>query len=115
MTDTSIDDYLRTLSQEHQEIVAVLRDLMAESAPEAREVISSGSLAWRANRIVAIISRSKTHLTFAFSRGAEFTDGHGLLEGVGKTTRHVKIRRREAVRPEALREYIKQALTLDRS
>ncbi|MGX7673665.1 DUF1801 domain-containing protein [Plantactinospora sp. DSM 117369] len=114
MTDAKLDEHVRaTYSAEHQAIIGVLRDLMMDAAPGAREVISSGSLAWRGERILAIVSPSRTHLTFAFARGAEFTDRHGLLAGVGKATRHIKIKKPDAVPLGALRDYIRQAVALD--
>jgi hypothetical protein len=54
------------------------------------------------------------HITFAFDRGAEFTDHFGLLEGVGKRTRHVKLKKPDAINHDALRDYITQAVTLDK-
>jgi hypothetical protein len=110
---TDIDEYVQTLQPQQQEIVAMVRELMRECAPGADEVISRGSLAWKAGKILAITSVSRTHVTLAFARGAEFLDGHGLLEGTGKTTRHVKIKRPDAVRHEALHDYIRQAVALD--
>jgi hypothetical protein len=114
MTGNDIDGYVTKLLPQQQEIVAVVRELMRECAPGTEEVISRGSLAWKGNKILAITSISKTHVTLAFSRGAEFDDGHGLLEGIGKTTRHVKIKKPDAVNHDALRDYIRQAMALDR-
>ncbi|MFC4048632.1 DUF1801 domain-containing protein [Actinomadura syzygii] len=109
-----IDEYMQKhLPPHHQEIVTIVRTLMREEAPEAQETISRGSPAWKAAKLLAIISRSKTHITLAFTRGAEFTDPHGLLEGKGKTTRHVRLKDPTKIDKEALRAYIHQALTLD--
>jgi hypothetical protein len=114
MTGNDVDEYVKSkLPPQHQGVVGILRELMSECAPDAREVISYGSPAWKSNKILAIISPSKTHITFAFSRGAEFNDAHGLLEGVGKTTRHVKIKSLDGVNHDALRDYIRQAVALD--
>ncbi|MBG0817908.1 DUF1801 domain-containing protein [Planomonospora sp. ID82291] len=113
-TGTEIDDYITTrLQPQYQETVATLRALMAECAPGAAECLTYGSPAWRGKRILAVISQSKTHLTFAFERGAEFEDAHGLLAGNGKKTRHVKIKVRDGVNETALRDYIAQAVRLD--
>ncbi|GAA3080390.1 hypothetical protein GCM10010464_50600 [Pseudonocardia yunnanensis] len=115
MASVDVDEYVSTqLPPQHQAIVGVVRKLVAETAPDANEVISRGSPAWKATNILAIISRSKTHITLAFARGAEFEDSHGLLEGVGKTTRHVKLKNPDAVNADALRDYIRQALALDK-
>ncbi|SDJ03415.1 DUF1801 domain-containing protein [Nonomuraea jiangxiensis] len=114
MTSADVDEFVQTrLAPPHQTIVRVLRELMAEGAPDASEVISRGSPAWKGRAILAIISHSKTHVTFAFARGAEFDDDHGLLEGVGKTTRHVKLKNPDALDHDALRDYIRQAVALD--
>ncbi|MFI7042475.1 DUF1801 domain-containing protein [Microbispora rosea] len=114
MASSEIDTYVETkLDPKYREIVATLRTLVAEEAPEAVECLTYGSPAWRGNKILAVISQSKTHLTFAFERGAEMSDPHGLLDGVGKKTRHVKIKTLDGMNEDALRDYIGQAIRLD--
>ncbi len=114
MGNADVDEYVKSrVLPEHQDIVRVLRELMAECAPEAHEVISHGSPAWRGDKNLAIISPSKTHITFAFNRGAEFEDTHGLLTGSGKTTRHIKIKNLDSMNQAAIRDYIAQAVKLD--
>jgi hypothetical protein len=113
-TMSEIDTYVTSqLTEAQQAIVAKLRALMARHAPGAREVISRGSLAWQGRKLVAIVSRSKTHITLAFARGAEFTDPYGRLEGIGKTTRHVKLTSPSDVDNSWLPEYVRQAVTYD--
>jgi hypothetical protein len=110
----SIDEFVQTrVAPEYRDIVAALRALMRECAPQAREVISYGIPAFRANRILAVISPTKKGITFAFARGAEFEDRYGLLEGVGKVSKNVRIRSLQDLNPDALRYYIQQALELD--
>lgn len=114
MADSEIDTYIETkLDPKYREIVAALRTLMAEEAPGAVDCLTYGSPAWRGKKILAVVSQSKTHLTFAFERGAEMSDPHGLLDGVGKKTRHVKIKTLEGMNEGALRDYIGQAVQLD--
>ncbi|GII58660.1 hypothetical protein Pth03_70490 [Planotetraspora thailandica] len=114
MSSEAVDEFVETkVLPEHRSIVGLLRDLMKECAPDAEEVISRGSPAWQGRKLLAIISPSKTHITFAFARGADFDDTFGLLDGVGKTTRHVKIKKVDAVDKDALRDYIRQAVRLD--
>ncbi|TMR06950.1 DUF1801 domain-containing protein [Actinomadura soli] len=115
MTDNEIDEYMKAyLPPRHQEIVTIVRTLMSQEAPQAEETISRGSPAWKAGKLLAIISRSKTQITLAFARGAEFTDPHGLLGGIGKTTRHVRLKDPDTIDTEAIRDYIRQAVALDR-
>ncbi|GGS24356.1 MULTISPECIES: DUF1801 domain-containing protein [Actinokineospora] len=111
----TVDEYIETrVAPAHRPTVAILRELMKQHAPDAQEVIAYGSLAWRGAKNLAIVSAAKTHITFAFDRGAEFTDAHGLLDGVGKKTRHVKLKKPDDIDRAALGDYITQAVELDR-
>jgi hypothetical protein len=116
MGSEEVDQYVETkLPPEHRGIVSALRELMRECAPEASETLRYGSPAWKRDKFLAIISPSKTHITFAFERGAEFHDAHALLQGEGKKTRHVKIKTLDAIDQKALRDYINQAVELDKA
>jgi hypothetical protein len=111
---TDIDAYATEhLTPAQRAVLTTLRELVRAYAPGSQEVISRGSPAWQGRRLLAIVSRSKTHLTLAFARGAEFTDEHGLLDGVGKTTRHLKIKDPAAVPRAAIADYLRQAVALD--
>ena len=110
----TVDDFVLTrVLPEFRPIVAMIRELMKECAPNAKEVISYGIPGYKAKRILAVISPTKKDITFAFSRGAEFEDKYGLLRGAGKVSKHVKIKDLQAINNEALRYYIEQALELD--
>ena len=114
MQTSSVDEFVKTrVLPEYRGIVAMLRALMRETAPNAREVIAYGIPAYRGRRVLAVISPTKKDITFAFSRGAEFEDKYGLLQGVGKVSRHVKIKDLKGVSKAALLYYIRQALELD--
>lgn len=109
-----VDDFVQqNVLPEHQAIVAMLRKLMRECAPKAKEQMSYGIPAWKNQRILAVISPTKKDITFAFSRGADFQDKYGLLQGVGKVSKHVKLKALKDINKPALRYYIKQALAFD--
>jgi len=110
----TVDEFvLRRVRPEHREIVAALRKLMREQAPGAREVISYGVPMFRQKRTLAVISPTKVGITFAFSQGASFEDRYGLLEGVGKVSKNVRMKSLADFNRPALRYYIKQALKHD--
>lgn len=110
-----VDEFVQTkVLPEFRPIVEMLRQMMREVAPGAREVISYGIPAYKGKRILAVISPTKKDITFAFSRGAEFEDQYGLLRGVGKVSKNVKIKDLGTVDKAALRYYIEQALELDK-
>ncbi len=111
---TTFDEIVEGKVQpQHRDIVDALRVLMKELAPAAVETVSHGGAVWKqGGQILAILSPSKTHITLAFSRGAEFTDAHGLLQGEGKTTRHVKVKNLGALDRPAIADYVAQGLKL---
>lgn len=111
---TTVEEFIdQKVRPEHREVVDRLRKLMREVAPKAEEMITYGILGWRGNLMLAVISPTKKDITFAFSRGAEFEDKYALLKGVGKKSKHVKIKNVQAINQEVLEYYIKQALELD--
>jgi uncharacterized protein YdhG (YjbR/CyaY superfamily) len=114
MEKMTVDDFVKTrVLPGLQPVVAMIRELMKECAPEATESISYGIPAYKVNKILAVISPTKKDITFSFSRGTQFEDKYNLLRGVGKSSRHVKIKDLGSANKEALRYYIKQALEFD--
>jgi hypothetical protein len=112
--DITVDEFVTTrVLPQFQPIVEELRKLIRQAAPDLKEVMSYGIPNYRGRRGVAVISPAKTHITLAFSRGAEFEDKYGLLEGVGKVSKNVRFREIKDINKEALRYYIKQALKFD--
>ena len=115
MAINSVDEFIKAkIRPEQRDIVELLRKLMRQVAPNAKETIGYGIPLWKGNKPLAVISPSKTHITFSFTHGAEFEDKYGLLEGVGKVSRHVKIKKLSDVNEAALRDYILQALEVDK-
>jgi hypothetical protein len=110
----TVDEFVKTrVLAEYRDIVSILRDLIHETAPDAKEIISYGIPAYKMKRIIAVISPTKKGITLAFSKGAEFEDKYGFLEGEGKVSKNVRIKSVNDINREALRYYIKQALELD--
>jgi uncharacterized protein YdhG (YjbR/CyaY superfamily) len=114
MEKMTMDDFVRTrVLPEFQPIVAMIRELMKVCAPDAKEFISYGIPCYKVKRILAVISPTKKDITFSFSRGSQFEDKYNLLRGVGKHSKHVKIKDLAGANRDALRYYIQQALEFD--
>jgi len=114
MIALTVDEFIQTrILPEFHPIVAMLRGLMKECAPNVTESISYGIPAYKGKRILAVISPTKKDITFSFSRAGQFEDKYGLLRGVGKSSKHVKIKNLAGANLEALRYYIQQALEFD--
>ena len=115
MKITTVEEFIEhKVAPQHRVIVSRLRALMKKHAPEAKESLSYGILAWKMPRMVAVVNSTRHHITFALSGGATFEDNYGLLHGVGKVSRHVKLTSLADVNATALRDYIKQAVAFER-
>jgi len=112
--DITVDQFVKTkVLPEFQPIVEILRKLLHKYAPDAKAIMSYGIPNYGGNRGLAVISPAKTHITLAFSRGADFEDKYGLLEGVGKVSKNVRFRDLKDINEDSLRYYIKQTLEFD--
>ena len=110
----TVDGFIeRRVLPEYRGIVAMLRTVMREDA-KSEEVLTYGILGFRRSRIIAVISPTRKGITLAFSRGAEFEDKYGLLEGVGKVSKNIRLSDEGEITRTKLRYYIKQAVALDR-
>jgi hypothetical protein len=114
--DITVDEFVKTrVLPEYRPIVQALRKLLRKHAPQAREIMSYDIPNYKGRRGLAVISPAKTHITLAFSRGADFEDKYGLLEGVGKVSKNVRFRDLKDINEEALHYYINQALEFDQA
>lgn len=111
---SSVDAFIDArVRPEYRDIVAMLRATMRKQAPRSEEVLTYGILGFKQHRIFAVISPTKKGITLAFSRGAQFEDKYGLLEGVGKVSKNIRLSDVNGIARPALHYYIKQALRLD--
>jgi hypothetical protein len=109
-----VDEFIqRRVSPQFHEVVAMLRALVRELSPNAKELVAYGLPMWKGNDLFAFISPNKNNITLGFPHGVAFKDEHGLLRGAAKFSRHVKIKRVEDVGKDVLGYYITQALDLD--
>jgi hypothetical protein len=111
----TVDEFVESkVLPEFRPVVDALRSLMKECAPDAKEVMSYGLPMYIQKKTLAWISPSKTGITFSFTFGNTFEDRYGLLGGVGKHAKNVKMKNLGEMNEPALRYYIKQALKLDK-
>jgi hypothetical protein len=110
----NVDEFVKTgVLPELQPVVAMVRELMHEMAPDATEAIRYGIPSYKGRKIFAVISPTKKDITLSFSHGGEFEDKFDMLRGQGKVSKHVKIKNLQSVNKDALRYYIRQALEID--
>jgi hypothetical protein len=83
---------------------------MRDCGDDVRELMHDGQpTACVGEAAFAYVAAYKAHVNVGFFRGAEFADPDRLLEGTGKSMRHVKIEPSEAVDADALSRLIATA------
>ena len=104
------------VAPEFRLVVAAIRSLMKECAPDAQEVVSYGMPVYKGKKLFAWINPPVKDVTLGFSRGAQMEDKYSLLHGAAKGgSRHVKMKSIADVNKPALKYYIKQAVKLDKA
>jgi hypothetical protein len=113
----TIDDVLRDVEEPLRAIALRLRELILDVDPDTTEqprpgdnALSYGVGPQKMKEGYAYIAPQRGYVNLGFYQGASLPDPAGLLEGTGKSLRHVKIRSLEdAGRPE-LRQLIAAAV-----
>ncbi|MDQ2942915.1 MAG: DUF1801 domain-containing protein, partial [Candidatus Dormibacteraeota bacterium] len=89
----TVDEFVESKTlPEFRPVVAAIRRLMKECAPNAKEMMSYALPMYIQKSTLAWISPSKKGITVGFMRGAEFEDRYGLLGGVGKVAKNVRMK-----------------------
>lgn len=97
-----------------QALAARLRDLVRATVPDAREKVypvwhGIGYRHPECGYFCGIFPQENS-MRLLFERGALLPDPDGLLEGTGKQTRYVDIRRQQDVRVRPIKRLIRAAL-----
>jgi hypothetical protein len=113
----TVDEFVeKKVAPEFKPVVAAIRALVRECAPDAEEVISYGMPVYKGKGLFAWINPPKKDVTFTFTRGVRIKDRYGLLRGSAKGgARHLKMKNVAEVNKPALKYYIQQAVKLDQS
>ena len=108
--DPAIDAWLNEQEGELGSIARQWFDIMRRCGDEFRELMHDGCpVACVGDAPFGYVNAFKAHVNVGFFQGAELPDPAGLLEGSGKTMRHVKLRPGAAMNSAALRKLIDEA------
>ncbi|HET7467038.1 MAG TPA: DUF1801 domain-containing protein [Candidatus Dormibacteraeota bacterium] len=112
----TVDEWVaKNVPAQHRDLVAELRSLLKKNMPGAEEVISYNMPVYRYDKPVAWINAGKSGISVGFRDGTSINDKHRLLKGTGKGARNVHMKNVDEINRSALRDYIKQAVRLDRA
>lgn len=110
----TVEAYLAKIPAPLRAIAERIHALVAEVAPEARASIKWGQPVWEHGGPFAFLRRSAKHVTFGFWRGADMDDPKRALEGEGTRMRHLKIAPGSGPDHETIRDFVRQAIRLNR-
>lgn len=108
--DPAIDEWMRDQPDDLGAIARAWFDVMRACGDDVRETMHDDQpTACVDDAAFAYVDAFTAHVNVGFFRGASLDDPAGLLEGTGKSMRHVKIRPGRPVNEAALITLIKTA------
>jgi hypothetical protein len=88
-----ITEYIQNAPEPHQQIMQAIRTLIHQQVPGVVEEYKWSRPVFRAAKDFAYLQANKQYVTLGFTGDlSKLDDPQGLLEGTGKTMRHIKIR-----------------------
>ncbi|MFG6490332.1 DUF1801 domain-containing protein [Roseateles sp. BYS78W] len=108
--DAAVDGWLATRHTGLRDIACHWFDAMRACGADVRELLHDGHpTACVGDAAFGYVNAFTSHVNVGFFKGAELADPTGLLEGTGKSMRHVKLRPGEPVHRAALQALIEAA------
>lgn len=90
------------------ELFMKLRDIVFDQHPKTQERVMYGGIMFSLTNDYGGIFVRKKHISFEFGDGVEFEDPEKILEGTGKSRRHLKISSMEDIENKKVSYYVNQ-------
>jgi hypothetical protein len=108
--------FLEAYDRHISDLALALREVILEEVPDASESIYQGytvaiwfGFSGKMKDMFCYIATNSGHVNLGFPRGGSLPDPSRVLEGPGKTSRHIKFRSRRDVERPFVRRYIQAA------
>ncbi len=114
-TIKEVDQFMRDLPDDIQSITGTLRKIILNASSELVEEFKWSMPNYSYNGLVCYLQTAKKHVNLGFHKGNELQekDVNKLLQGTGKTMRHVRIEKDEDIQSEAFISLIHAAMALN--
>jgi hypothetical protein len=111
-----ITSYINELADWRGQMLARVRKLILNVAPDIVEGWKWNTPVWLCNKNVVAIGAFRDHVKLNFFQGAALNDPHGLFNAglEAKATRAIDVYQGDAINEGALKELIRAAVALDR-
>ena len=113
MAAKTVDEYISGLEGWKADVVARIREIILESAPDAKESIKWAQPVYENNGPFSYIKAFKNSVNFGFWRGVDIDDSYNFLQGTGEKMRHFKLTGLEDIKEEIFSDYVKQTVQLN--
>ncbi|MGP0073756.1 MAG: DUF1801 domain-containing protein [Bryobacteraceae bacterium] len=115
--DPRLLGFLEAYDRHIADLALALREIVLEAAPDASESIYQVytvaiwfGFSGKMKDMFCYIATNAGHVNLGFPRGATLPDPNRVLEGDGKSLRHIKFRSRRDVERPFVRRYIQAAI-----
>src|SRR6516162_4247040 len=112
LPDQQLLDFLSSYKGSVTELFLAWREMLLEEAPDALEKVyrNHPSAVWfgfgpKMKDMFCYIAAARSHVNLGFCRGASLSDPNRVLEGEGKSMRHIKFRSESDVERPFVRRY----------
>ena len=109
-----VSEYIERLSENKKAIVIALRKIILSVDPSLNESLKWKQPVYSKEGNICYLFPAGNHVNLGFYKGAELNDPKKILEGTGKTMRHIKIRDLEDIDKEYFWELVSDAISKDK-
>lgn len=110
---SKVDKFIQDIqyqSPEKHEILVALREMISKTNPKLEQGIKYGGLVFTlSNVLLGGVFVYKNHLSLEMGKGPDLPDPDKILEGKGKTRRHIKMSTIEDIRAKKVESFVKKA------
>src|SRR6202049_3344963 len=115
--DPQLLGFLEAYDRHISDLALALREIVLEEAPDASESVYQVytvaiwfGFSGKMNDMFCYIATNSKHVNLGFPRGAALPDPNRMLEGHGKTMRHIKFASERDLERPFVRRYIQAAM-----
>lgn len=105
-----VTTYIESAAENHQPILAELRKLILSTAPNAKEQFKWSRPVYGLEKDFCYIKTTKKQVTLGFFEFDKIKTNKKLIEGTGKSMRHIKLNKRAEIKEFRIKEMIKEVL-----
>lgn len=113
MSNSRVDKFIADIqfqSLEKYQLVLKIREIILQANSSLKEDIKYGGLVFfHSSELLGGIFVYKQHLSIEMGRGVDLPDPDKLLEGSGKSRRHIKIRKNQDILTKNVEFFVKKA------